>query len=385
MIRTKPAFGPALTALLVAAMMTVALAHPAHAASRAHSAGQLHKVESALGAKHQRAAALAGQAQQAAADLKDLRQRLIAATRALQQKEAEQQKLEDRLADLESEIESRNAALAGTKARLATLATALLRFGRQPALFLLLPQSLAGDPIDRAMLLRALLPRLEDQAERAAHNLEVLEQLRRKAARQKKTVAAARRLLAAQQNDLDRLVALRQGALKQTEAEKQAIARQLVSLTNEARDLRDLLARVAPRARYRGRGLAPALVWPVAGTVVRGFGAKDKAGIVSRGLTFTAPAGSPVVAPAAGRVVFAGPFRGYGQILIMQHKDGYHSLLAGFGRIDADVGQDIAAGEPLGTLPDGAGRRPQLYFEWRHDGAPTDPMEGHTRRAADSR
>ena len=83
-----------------------------------------------------------------------------------------------------------------------------------------------------------------------------------------------------------------------------------------------------------------------------------------------------MVAPRAGRVVFVGPFRGYGQIMILQHANGYHSFLAGFGRIDAEMGQDVAAGEPLGVLPVKTGGRPELYFEWRHGEEPVDPING---------
>ena len=74
-------------------------------------------------------------------------------------------------------------------------------------------------------------------------------------------------------------------------------------------------------------------------------------------------------------MVFAGPFRGYGQILIIGHGDGYHSLLAGLDRIDSSVGQWLVAGEPVGTMPDGAGK-PRLYLELRHDNQPINPRRG---------
>jgi septal ring factor EnvC (AmiA/AmiB activator) len=173
------------------------------------------------------------------------------------------------------------------------------------------------------------------------------------------------------------LIAMRQGLLQKTEAEKAAIAKELVSLTSEARDLRDLMARVAPnRKSLAGPALPPSLTRPVAGTLIRGFGSRDADGVESQGLTFAGLPGGPVVAPAAGRVVFAGPFHGYGQILILQHKGGYHSFLAGFGRIDAEMGQEVEAGEPLGVMSaKGSTERPELYFEWRRNGEPVDPME----------
>ena len=189
-------------------------------------------------------------------------------------------------------------------------------------------------------------------------------------------IAASQQNLKAQQADLDQLIRTRLGLLSETEAQKSAAARKLVALTSEARDLHQLLARVSPPgSRPKATGVHPVLDRPVAGAVIRRFGSKDADGITSEGLTFSSLAGSPIVAPLAGRVVFAGPFRGYGQILILQHKGGYHSFLAGFGRIDAEMGQEVAAGEPLGILPAKGNGRPELYFEWRRNGEPADPME----------
>jgi septal ring factor EnvC (AmiA/AmiB activator) len=74
--------------------------------------------------------------------------------------------------------------------------------------------------------------------------------------------------------------------------------------------------------------------------------------------------------------MFAGPFRGYGLILIVEHPNGYHSLIAGLGRIDTKVGQRVLAGEPLGVMgtpPDG---NPDLYFELRRNGQPINPQRG---------
>jgi septal ring factor EnvC (AmiA/AmiB activator) len=83
--------------------------------------------------------------------------------------------------------------------------------------------------------------------------------------------------------------------------------------------------------------------------------------------------GGQVIAPFDGRIEFAGPFRGYGQILIIEHGDGYHSLLAGLDRIDGEVGQWLVAGEPVGVMPsDGPG--PTLYLELRRHEQPINPL-----------
>ena len=79
------------------------------------------------------------------------------------------------------------------------------------------------------------------------------------------------------------------------------------------------------------------------------------------------------MAPFDGQVMFAGPFRGYGHILIIGHGDGYHSLLAGLDRVDCSVGQWLVAGEPVGAMPEGT-EKPRLYLELRHNNQPINPL-----------
>jgi septal ring factor EnvC (AmiA/AmiB activator) len=343
------------------------------------SPDQLKKVETEMVWQKKKAAALDQENKKAADSLHNLQRKLIEATQALQAKEEEQQQVEDRLHGLEKEIAGKNAALAKNRRELGALAGVLIRIGQQPPEAYFLRAGLTDEHIHRAILARALLPRLTAESENAARDLAVLADLRWMASEQKRLVAAAQQNLKSQQAGLDQLVQTRQGLLNRTEKQKNEIAKHLVSLTNEARDLRQLLAKVAPPGYKPRTGQAvfkPLLEKPVTGTVVRLFGSKDADGIVSHGLTYKSMPGSPVVAPAGGKVVFAGPFRGYGQILILQHKGGYHSFLAGFGRIDAEMGQEVVAGEPLGVMPaKGIAERPELYFEWRRNGEPVDPME----------
>jgi len=72
-------------------------------------------------------------------------------------------------------------------------------------------------------------------------------------------------------------------------------------------------------------------------------------------------------------VMFRGPFRGYGEILIIEHGGGYHTLLAGLARTDVALGQWLLAGEPVGIMGPASNGSPELYFELRHDGQPIDP------------
>jgi len=71
--------------------------------------------------------------------------------------------------------------------------------------------------------------------------------------------------------------------------------------------------------------------------------------------------------------MFAGPFKGYGQILIIDHGGGYHSLLAGIEQIEASVGQRVVAGEPVGVMKSGEANA-SLYLELRRQGQPINPL-----------
>jgi septal ring factor EnvC (AmiA/AmiB activator) len=119
---------------------------------------------------------------------------------------------------------------------------------------------------------------------------------------------------------------------------------------------------------------AASLFPPIQGKIVRQYGAKDEFGAASKGLVIETRAGAEVVAPFDGQVVFAGPFRGYGQILLIEHGGGYHTLLAGVGRIDSVLGQWLLAGEPVAVMSEPESGRSRLYVEFRRNGQPINPL-----------
>ena len=134
------------------------------------------------------------------------------------------------------------------------------------------------------------------------------------------------------------------------------------------------------RSFTKARGTMP---FPVAGTLAGKYGAASQAageaGLLAKGITIAGRAGAQVVAPFDGLVAFAGPFRGYGQLLIIEHSEGYHTLLAGIGQIDATVGQRVLAGEPVGIMADDGAST--LYVELRRDGQPINPLPWLADRA----
>jgi septal ring factor EnvC (AmiA/AmiB activator) len=117
------------------------------------------------------------------------------------------------------------------------------------------------------------------------------------------------------------------------------------------------------------------LPWPVTGLQIVGFGERPGNGRRSRGIVIEAPLGARVVSPRDGMVVYAAEFRTHGAVVIVSAGHGYHCLLAGLSRIDAKVGQQLSAGDPIGALTrsefDGAA--PQLRLELLKNQQPIDP------------
>ena len=138
------------------------------------------------------------------------------------------------------------------------------------------------------------------------------------------------------------------------------------------------LAAAAPFSALQGQ-----VALPVTGKIKRRFGADDGNGAVMLGDMVATQSGAIVTAPADGNVLYAGPFRSYGQLLILNAGDGYHVVLAGMSRISVASGQSVLAGEPVGAMGEArvastsasknGNATPELYVEFRKDGKPVDP------------
>jgi len=141
-----------------------------------------------------------------------------------------------------------------------------------------------------------------------------------------------------------------------------------------------LREQIVTRSFAKARGTMP---FPIAGNLTEMYGAAtattETGSLRARGITIQGRSGAQVVAPFDGIVAFAGPFRGYGRLLIIEHSEGYHTLLAGLGHIDSRVGQMVLAGEPIGTMENSDAT--SLYVELRRDGQPINPLPWLASRA----
>ncbi len=173
------------------------------------------------------------------------------------------------------------------------------------------------------------------------------------------------------------------------QAERRALA-----LAAEARTLRDLASRVERERRRAsggsggasGSGVIPA-TWraPTEGRVLRAFGAQQNGGPTAQGVTIQTASGAAISAPAGAEIAYAGPFRSYGHVLILNMDGGYSLVLTGLETISVRVGDTVAAGQALGTMPRGASPAPELYVEVRHQGQTVDPGRWLSARGLESR
>jgi murein hydrolase activator len=226
----------------------------------------------------------------------------------------------------------------------------------------------------RAEATRATLRNEQVELDRRRQSLAALETGQRLASREASGVAdreAERALaLAEQSRDL--------GALASRLGEAGALRAQLAALPGPVqRPARPDLAQVVDPATASASpsempsGLAGYML-PVDGRLVAGFG-EVKPGIpASRGIALAPRGAAQAVAPAAGRVVFAGPYRGYGAIVIIEHAGGWTSLITGLAQLSVRVGDDLVSGSPLGTA---APVRPVLTVELRRNGEPVNPLD----------
>jgi murein hydrolase activator len=350
------------------------------------------------------------------ADRATLNEQLIDSATHVRDVEASIDATQAQLKPLDEREQVIQTSLQQRRAVIVEVLAALQRIGRQPPPALVVRPEDALQAVRTAIMLGAVVPEMRSQAEALAGDLNELLRVREDIGAANARLAGDLDVLAREQLRLNMLIDERQQ--KQAEAEQALDAQKqhATDLAHQVDNLRDLIGKLEQgldsatrEARAQARSIeedamrpdlaalkdpgrmTPAVAFaatrghlrlPVNGVRIREFGASDGASGTQKGLSIATHGSAEITAPCDGWVVYAGPFRSYGQLLILNAGGGYHVLLAGMERISVDLGQFVLTGEPVAIMGGGlqvsaavatGTKQPVLYVEFRKDGTPIDP------------
>jgi septal ring factor EnvC (AmiA/AmiB activator) len=332
---------------------------------------------------------------------------------------------EARLRPLDTREQQIRGTLQSRRGEIAEVLAALQRAGRRAPPALLVRPEDALQSLRTAMLLGSVVPDMRARAERLVADLGELINLRKAIGAERDQLAVDRDKLKDEQTRLASFTNERQKQQSAAEKDMDAEATRALTLSRQVDSLQGLIAKMeqdsksaakaaqtaslqgTPAALSNGKPnvgafkdpgrLSPAIAFasakgmlalPVNGTKIRSFGNSDDVGGVEKGISLAARPGAQVTTPCDGWVVYSGPFRSYGQLLILNAGGGYHVLIAGMERISVNIGQFVLTGEPIAVMGStsrvasvlaassvsGANvSQPVLYIEFRKDGTPIDP------------
>jgi murein hydrolase activator len=413
----------AIFAALVGAAPALAQAPPPQTAKPDEKAAretELRGLEDTMRASEEQRRRIEADVESIKADRARLSAALIETTAKVQDNERQMNAANQRLATLTDTESAMRKSLENRRDVIADVLAVLQRMGRNPPPAILVkPQDMA-QAIRAAILLGAVVPELRTETMALADDLDQLAKLRKSIAAEREDLAKRAAGLAADRARLAALIDARQQSLADAEKALDAERDRAADLARQAATLKDLIAGIekqnaakasaeqasksdeAAAAEVKMRAAAlqgkdpaklkPSLAFadakgtldlPVAGSIVKAFGEPDAYGGTEKGVSVATPPLATVASPVDGSVVFSGPYRTYGQLLIINAGGGYYVVLAGMDRINVTTRQFVLAGEPVATMGDGASRtataaaigaaQPILYIEFRKDGAAIDP------------
>ncbi|MGS1094759.1 murein hydrolase activator EnvC family protein [Aquamicrobium terrae] len=348
-----------------------------------------------------------------AADIAAVRKDYASITAALIQSAKTEQKLGQDIDDIGTRLEELKgqdarirASLAERSDVLAEVLGALQRMGVNPPPAILVRPEDALASVRSAILLGAVVPELRHETERLMADFKEHARVTASIEAERARLTASVTEQLAEKQRLTLLLEARKKFQAETQAALAAEQQNAQELAARARSLKDLIAALDKQAKRKAeeeartaalpvpeanrlleripfRSLHGQIALPVTGTVKRRFGANDGNGSVMQGDMVATQSGAIVTAPADGEILYAGPFRSYGQLLILDAGGGYHVVLAGMNRLTVASGQSVLAGEPIGAMGEArvastsatqdANATPELYVEFRKDGKPVDP------------
>ena len=300
--------------------------------------------------------------------------------------------------DLNNRIRNIKNKFSNKQAYITSIIAVLQRIaGNPPTALIMAPQSPLSY-IRTALLIGNTFPTLEKQAQELRENLQNSIQLKKKLELTEKSLKIKKYKLDKQRKSL--LAVLNRKAIVTDKLllRKKKATERTTELSRKARSLRDLIATLSYERNARKQqpiphtknsesslaketyGQLPTTGMPVAGNLIAPFGKSGGPGQPAEGLSFRTTPGSFVIAPKSGSVVFSGKFEGLGELLILEHGNEHHLLLAGMDQINVKTGSNVIAGEPIAIMSQLKNSKPTLYVELRQNGKPINAIPWLTSR-----
>lgn len=374
------------------------------------AAAALRRAGQALTQTRARAEKLEAAARKATADADRTAREAAAVAARIQQSEAEIALAQARIALIDRQRDGLRARMAQRQEPVVRLTAALQMMARRPLAFTLVRADSLRDTVYLRAVMETMLPEVRRRTAGLRAEIQRGRALQRDAAAAAAQLASGETALVARKRELATLESRQRLASRAAQGIASREADRALALAEQTRDLSALMAQLESEGALRAdlaalpgpvlppsrpgevlmvvdsmaspaasaapsatAGAQPALAWivPVEGRLVSGFGERADAGLTN-GIALAAAGGAQVVSPADGRIAFAGAYRGYGRIVIIEHEGGWTTLVTNLGRIAARVGEEVVQGSPLGNAGSG---RPVLTVELRHAGAPVNPLE----------
>ncbi len=377
------------------------------------SHSELKKVEAQVARQAAERERLQRQADKIDEELRNLRKQMVRSAKQIQNNEDKISRMENGLKKLKEELDAVQNNFAIEDDNLIRTLSALQNLALKPTESLFVQPLTPVEIIRSAMLLRETVPHLEQNARRIRKKLEQINAQKKKIEAQVNKISIQKKNLEKEHTRLKELMQKKTRLGSSIKLQTEEARKRVDKLASQAQDLKDLLKKLEKEKQEKERrekeearrreelrrkkqeesrqdGLIKIkaedikeqgtdfikakgrLPMPVRGKVITRYGEETAKGVSSKGIIVQARSLAQVVSPFDGTVIFAGPFRGYGNLIIIDHGKGYLSLLAGLDTIDIELGQLLLAGEPVGQMPDDENAR--LYIEIRKDNHPVNPL-----------
>lgn len=328
-------------------------------------------------------------------DLSGTKNKLIKTAATIQKNENDLQEYEQRIVNLEIKKSILEDKLTTDRASISKLILALERIRRTPPEAMLARPDSPYKTAQSAMLMGSIIPSVNRHAEKLNKNLETLNRVTYDLNLEKKLLLKTSENLKIQHRKLSELIKKRTKLFAKTNNDIIARELSIQKISLQAKNLEDLVKRIKEedhkeqvrkekqrkKAEYialskprQKIGVSGASQLPISGIIRVGYKQSDHLGAKSKGITIEGRAGALVITPMDGKIQFAGTFKRYGNIVIIEHAKGFHSLIAGLNQINSVIGDHVKSGEPIGILPNSSLiPRPTLYYELRKNGKPVNP------------